>query len=339
MANGFIFVSSGVAGYIHCLKWRIVMKKLFVLLVVVGWCGMVLATEKSTIAVLPFKVSSGIETVITGQGGNNLRLTRSIILREFSNEINVFLAKSRKFTVMDRENISKVMDENKLTESDWAEPGQEQKVGKLLVADYLVNGTINRLDFKVIRQNIKITGEIKPRIVATFKVQFSVTEVATGKMVFADQIIEKLKSVDVRREIPISERKDWTLADYKDLLFEKTATKVGNAILGGIFPVKIASVTGDNVMLNRGAGAGIKVGQQYQIYKLGGSVIDPDTKEVLGSSEEVAGVIVITATEPRFSKAKIVSKKMELQNGWICRLLPQKIKLNAPAYPKSTPGW
>ncbi|MCF6175421.1 MAG: CsgG/HfaB family protein [Victivallaceae bacterium] len=315
------------------------MKKLFVLLVVVGWCGIVLAAEKSTIAVLPFKVSSGIEVEIKGQGGNNLRLTRSIILREFSNQLNVFLAKSRKFTVMDRENISKVMNENKLTESDWAKPGQEQKVGKLLVADYLVNGTINRLDFQVIRQNIQITGEIKPRIVATFKVQFSVTEVATGKMVFADQVIEKLKSVDVRREIPISERKDWILADYKDLLFEKTATKVGNAILGGIFPVKIASISGDSVVLNRGAGAGIIVGQQYRVYKLGASVIDPDTKEVLGSSEEVAGVIVITATEPRFSKARIVSKKMELQNGWICRPLTQKVKNAAPAYPKATPGW
>jgi TolB-like protein len=315
------------------------MKNLLLLLVLIGWCGLSFAVEKSTIAVLPFKVSRGFETDIRVPGGNDLRLTRSIILREFSNQLNVFLAKSRKFTVMDRENISKVMDENKLTESDWVKPGQEQQVGKLLVADYLVNGTINRLDFKVIRQNIKITGEVQPRIVATFKVQFSVTEVATGKMVFADQIIEKLKSVDVRREIPISERKDWTLADYKELLFAKTATKVGNAILGGIFPVKIASVSADNVVLNRGAGAGVVVGQTYQIYKLGGTILDPDTKEVLGSSEEVAGVIMITTTEPRFSKAKIISKKMELQAGWICRLMNKKIKMDMPIYPRVTPGW
>lgn len=315
------------------------MKKLLTIALLFSLFELGWTVEKSTIAVLPFKVSNGVEVEITGNGGNGLKLTRSIILREFSNQLSMFLTKSRKFTVMDRENIKKVMDENKLTESEWSKPGQEQKVGKLLVADYLVNGTINRLDFKVIRQNIHITGEIAPRIVATFKVQFSVTEVATGKMVFADQIIEKLKSVDVRREVPATERKDWTLADYKDMLFEQTATKVGNAILGGIFPIKIASVSGDRVVLNRAAGAGIAVGQQYQVYKLGDSVIDPDTKEVLGNSEEMNGVIVVTAVEARFSKAKIISQKTPLQNGWICRLLTKGIKIDAPAYPKATPGW
>ncbi|MFA7229924.1 MAG: CsgG/HfaB family protein [Victivallaceae bacterium] len=295
--------------------------------------------KKTTIAVLPFKVDSGVEVNLTVNGKDGLQLTREIVLREFSNQLNVFLSKSRKFSVLDRENIRKVIDENKLTESDWAKPGEDLKIGKLLVADYLVTGTINRLEFQVIRQNIEITGETKPRIVATFKLQFAVTEVKSGKMVFADQIIEKLKSQDVRQEIPISERKDWTLSDYKDLLFEKTATKAGNAILSGIFPVKIASVNGIDLILNRGDGAGLKAGQKYQVFKLGASVIDPDTKEVLGSSEEEVGVIEVLSTESRFSKAKVLSSKEPLQPGWLCRQINQAYQDAKPAYPQTTPGW
>jgi hypothetical protein len=294
---------------------------------------------KSSIAVLPFNIDRGLEVEVTGPDGKVLNLKRNLILREFSNRLNMFLTRSRKFTVLDREYISKVIDENKLSESDWAKPGQEARVGKLLVSDYIVAGTINRLEFLVRRRYIKITGETKPRIVATFKVQFRVVEVKSGKVVYADQVIEKLKSQDVRREIPVTERRDWTLADYKDLLFEKTANKVGNGILAGIFPVKIASITGKTVVLNRGTGAGIIVGQLYDVFKLGGEIVDPDTKESLGTSEEKVGIIKILETTPRFSKASIVSSKVSLEKGWLCRPRKEEYKEPAPAYPKATPGW
>ena len=123
------------------------------------------------------------------------------------------------------------------------------------------------------------------------------------------------------------------------MLFNKTAVKVGNAILRGIFPVKIASVTSGTVILNRGAGAGITVGQHYNIYQLGDRVIDPDTKEVLGNTETMVGVIEVTAVEPRFSKAKVIKTTVPLQPGWICRPIATEKKKYKTNYPKATPGW
>ncbi len=315
------------------------MKQLLLLISFTLFAASLFGAKKSTIAVLPFTISSGIEVKVSSPHGGNLHLTRTIIMREFSNQLNQFLVKSRKFTVLDRENIARVMDENKLTESEWAKPGQEQKVGKLLTADYLVNGTINRLEFKVIPQHIAITGETAPRIITSFKVQFSITAVATGKVVFADQVTEKLTSTMVRREIPAKERRDFTLGDYKELLFEKTVTKVGNAILAAVFPVKIAAVDGNEVTLNRGQGAGIRVGQSYQVYKVGQAVIDPDTHEVLGRSEKLVGTVLVTAVEPRFSKAKVIKTLEPMQRGWICRPVKKSIKQPRAEYPKVTPGW
>ena len=291
--------------------------------------------QQPTMAVLPFQISPVVRNTTIG----NLNITRNIVEREFSNELINFLTKSRKFNMLSRTEITKVMDENKLTESDWADPGQADKMGKLLVADYLVTGTINRLEFQVIPQNIKITGETAPRIVATFKCQYQVIDTSTGKIMFANQIISKLKSIDVRREIPASERKDWTLSDFKDMLFAETATEVGNAILAGIYPVKIIEVKGNNVVFNRGKGAGIEVGDQYTVIHQGKVLVDVDTGESLGASEDEVGVVEVTSIEVKFSKGKIISGADKIKYGDICRPAEKSTSKPATAYPKVTPGW
>jgi len=291
--------------------------------------------KQPTMAVLPFQISPIVSTETIG----DLNISRTIVEREFSNELINFLTKSRKFNMLTRTHITKVMDENHLTESDWADPNQADKMGRLLVADYLVTGTINRMEFQIIKQNIKITGETAPRIIATFKCQFQVIDTSTGKIMFADQIINKLKSIDVRREIPASERKDWTAADYKDLLFAKTATQVGNAILAGIYPVKIIEVKDESVVFNRGKGAGIKVGSKYNVIHQGEVLVDVDTGETLGASEEKVGVVVVTSVEVKFSKGKIISGADKIKYGDICRLQENSKTAPKAAYPKVTPGW
>ncbi len=291
--------------------------------------------KQPTMAVLPFQISPIVRNTTIG----NLNITRTVVELEFSNELINFLTKSRKFNMLSRTQITKIMDENKLTESDWADPGQADKMGKLLVADYLVTGTINRLEFQTIRQNIKITGETAPRIVATFKCQYQVIDTSSGKIMFADQVIKKLKSIDVRREVPATERKDWTLADFKDMLFAKTANELGNAILAGIYPVKIIEIKDENVVFNRGKGAGVKIGDQYTVIHQGKQLVDVDTGESLGTSEEEVGVVEVTSIEVKFSKGKVISGAEKIKYGDICRPLKKSKRAPAAAYPKVTPGW
>jgi hypothetical protein len=290
---------------------------------------------KPTIAVMPFQVSPFMRTITV----NNVLITRQVLEREFSNQLIEFLVKSRKFSVLNRTDIQRVIAENRLTESVWAKPGQEQMVGKLLVADYLVTGTINRLEFLQRTQNIAITNERSTRVTGTFKFQFKITAVKSGRVVSAEQIIEKLKSDEVRRLIPASERRDWTLSDFKDFLFKRAANKAGNGILSGIYPIKIASVGASSVMLNRGKGAGITVGQIYTVFNQGEVVKDPDTGEILGASEEEAGTIRINAVNPKFSKGQIIKGKGQITTGAICRKQKTVKKTAAPAYPRTTPGW
>jgi hypothetical protein len=288
-------------------------------------------------AVLPFQISKVIESVQVG----DVSMSRELVESEFTHELLNFLTSSRKFNILSRTKIVKVMDENMLTESDWANPEQFKKVGNLLVADYLVTGVINRIDFQVIRQNIKITGETTPRIVATFKAQFEVIETNTGKIVSSGQVIKKLKSIDVRREIPASERKDWNFADYKDLLFARSAKEIGNDILQAVYPIKVTAIQNDGktIILNRGKSAGIEKGEIYEVVNSGSPVIDVDTGENLGSSELNIAEIQIINVDVKFSQAEIIKETASIRVGDICRPLHKKIKDAAPDYPNKDMGW
>lgn len=308
---------------------------IFLLTLLVAESSMATPYKQPTMAVFPFQISSVIQTTNIG----DIAINRTVIEREFSNELMNFLTKSRKFNMLSRSHIEKVMNENLLTESDWVDPKQFEKMGRLLVADYLVTGVINRLETNVIRQNIKITGETAPRIVTTFKCQFQVIESATGKIKLADQVIYKLKSNDVRREISATERRDWTFDDYKDLLFSRTATEIGNAILASVYPIKIVEITPQGVTLNRDKGAGIEVGSQCQVVSQGNTIIDYDTGESLGGYESSVGILEVTSVGAKFSTARTLSGAKNIKYGDICRLLPKNFTTPEAAYPKATLGW
>ncbi|MDD3117582.1 MAG: CsgG/HfaB family protein, partial [Victivallales bacterium] len=244
------------------------MKRIFWLICILagGVVGAAAPVKQPTLAVMPFLIGNNIRVVNAG----NFRLTAEIAENEFTNNVQQFFVRSRKFNVLDRTSINRIMDENKkLTASEWAKPGQEQEVGRLLVADYLVTGNINRLEFVVTPQDIAITGEHAPRLRATLKCQYKVTEVSSGKIVAAGQVKQVLRSEDVRRRVPAQERRDWTLADYKDILFDGASTVVGTEILAGIYPIKIATIDGAAVTLNRGEGAGLAPGSRLNVFNAG----------------------------------------------------------------------
>jgi len=291
--------------------------------------------KQPTMAVLPFQLSSVIDTTNIG----DVVISRTLAEREFSNQLIQFLAKSRKFNLLTRTQIDKVLAENRLTESEWAEPGQFKIMGKLLVADYLVTGVINRFETNAVRSNIAITGETQPRLVTTFKSQFQVIQSSTGKIVLADQVLIKVKFSEVRREIPAAERKYWTQADYKDLLFTKASSEVGGAILAGIYPIKIIKVSANAVVLNRGQGAGLEVGKQCVIVTQGEALIDADTGEYLGGAEQQVGLVEVTSVANKFSNAKILSGAQGMQYGDICKLQNKPVEESRAAYPRVTPGW
>lgn len=82
--------------------------------------------------------------------------------------------------------------------------------------------------------------------------------------------------------------------------------KIGETILNAIFPILVESIKGNVVILGQG-GESVSRGQQMQLILRGDKIMDSYTKESLGRSEEVIGMIKITSVTPKQAYGNIIN--------------------------------
>ncbi len=60
-------------------------------------------------------------------------------------------------------------------------------------------------------------------------------------------------------------------------------------------------------------------GDQLAVYDVGEVFVDPDTGERLGAEETELGVVEITRSQAKFSRAKVVGKAFEVEKGSVLK--------------------
>lgn len=100
---------------------------------------------------------------------------------------------------------------------------------------------------------------------------------------------------------------DGNLTD--DLLVAITrdmAGKIANRVADVIFPAKVLTKREKQIMINRGDGTDIVVGQTWNVFAVGEELIDPDTKESLGREEVLVGKARVVSVQPKSSTAELL---------------------------------
>lgn len=116
--------------------------------------------EVKTIAILDF----------ADLQGNTSQLGRFV-----ADEISTDLVMAKKhFTVVDRANLKKIMQENKLTVSGLVDPDTAKKLGQIAGVDAIVTGTLTPFD-KSIRVAIKVIATDTAKIIAAARGQITMT--------------------------------------------------------------------------------------------------------------------------------------------------------------------
>jgi|GEM_PF-2546693 len=270
----------------------------------------------ATLAVLPFELDPGVKAVAM----ENVQITRNTIIMDFYSKLQTFLVKSRKFNVVDRLRVDQVINESRMVNNEFAKPGQAKEVGQLLLADYLVMGKISRLEFLKAPINIEISGESSTQMVGSFKFMLQIVEVKSGQIVSSEDLKVVLSNNDPGANL--SGIGTWH--DFKDALFDRAATTVGNAIFSVIYPVKIAAVNGGDIILNRGEGAGISMGQHYVVMQMGQGVVDPDTGKSLGAAEAPLAEVMVVQLYPKYSVARLILPSAQPASAKV-ELTPQEL--------------
>ena len=278
------------------------------------------ARERSRLAVLDFALD---EVHLYGTGGGREQRSEGRVVRRgvevdfalirnleerFRARIEELLIHARRFAVLDRRVGEIYEQEKRLLASEDVDPNEAARLGKVLGADYLLYGTVDRLEVTEERKTIVLTGETSVEVLATARVRYSVLTVASRQIRWASSL-ELQHGVD----------EELRTEQAAELLLDQLALHIADEVTDSIFPPVVAQVTGwGRFVVNRG-GNTVREDDLFEVFALGDAVVDPDTGEDLGRLETTAGVARITSVKPKFSLAEMITDHGDIVRGMILR--------------------
>jgi len=246
-------------------------------------------------------------------------------LGRISDDIVTGLTNSKRFTLMEREDVDLILTE-KTFETIASGGDIQSRLGELAGADYLIHGEINNFYATTKRKKVPYMDEIQTITTTHVEGIFRIADVHTGAIISSEKInvSEKIKDVS-----------DPTQVVSK--MISQFSTQSVAKIVARLYPIKVMGSSADGaVYLNRGADSGVKVGQHYVVMRPGDVLIDPDTGESFGSAESKVATIQVTQVEGSRSRAKRLSGSKPV-SGDILRTPTKPIK--KPKQKVMAPAW
>lgn len=250
------------------------------------------------------------------------RLRKSANADQLRQSLTDKLVKSGRFTVLDRSNDDAISQEMSVLDSDQASDEQRGKLGQALGADFMliVNLTQAGVSTKVKEEYIDMTGETNREVSTSTRasVRYTLVESSTRAVRWSDS--SSFSSGGNKLSAALDGFLDKIIGDIAEI----------------VSPPKVVAVTNGRVIINRGQGLAAE-GQTYDVYAQGEALIDPDTGEQLGATEERVATIRIGTVQAKLAYGDIVSGSADaIPRGAVARLQARDPAAK-PAAPKKAP--
>jgi curli biogenesis system outer membrane secretion channel CsgG len=282
------------------MKNRII--SLVVLFCLTGFITNVDAQLKKRIAVSRFDDRSGGGYNHVGVGVSDMLTTA--------------LVKSGKFVVIERAEFDKVLEEQKLGQSGVVTPESAPKVGKALGVELLVIGSVSEFGTKenTVSGGVSLFGGGITRKTARAAVDIRLVNTTTGEVIAAEKEegSESTTGISVRYdEMDFSDVNNWNDTDIGKACREAVdgaAKLIADNMEKIPWSGKVLKVNADGTLLMKpGSEGNVSIGDEFNIFREGEEMKDPDTGASLGSEETKVGSIKVIedALKGKASKAKI----------------------------------
>ncbi len=214
---------------------------------------------------------------------------------------------TRKFDVVGRSDLNEMIKEQDLGASGNVEAKTAAKAGKLAGAKYLLVATVDDFQDYFERAVFEGTGRSATKRVFRLSIVGKIYDSSTGKLLESANFQtgnDAFKQIQQERNYSVN---NGQLSDEMMVAVARTLSeKIANRVADVIFPAKVMVKRDNLVTINRGEGAGVMLGDIFNVYALGEELIDPDTKESLGHEEVKVGKVKISEVNPKVSKAEIL---------------------------------
>jgi len=226
------------------------------------------------------------------------------------------LVKSGKYTIIERQEINQILDEQKLGQSGLVTPESAAQTGKLLGVELAVVGAVTEFGYskKDVGGRVKGIGVGVKSQKATVAVDVRLINTTTGEILTADNVRKEESASGLSVSTPKidfaneSEFDNSIVGKATRSAIETITELIDQQMQNLPWEGKIIMVQGSTIFIKPGSDAGVKVGDVFYVYQKGQELIDPDTGLSLGSVDSKVGSIQVTSIVSGGKAAQAVVK-------------------------------
>ncbi len=289
------------------------------------------ASHKPRIAILDFDYAT-VQTASSAIFGTDVDIGKGI-----TNLLVTDLVRDGSYSVIERSALDKVLAEQNFSNSNRADPTSAASIGKILGVDYIVVGAITEFGNETKKQNVGggggnwhgfgVGGVGHSNSKANVAIDARIINIDTAEIL----AVASGKGESSRSGVSLlGGGGNWSgfgggNVDFGSSNFQNTiigeATKqatdqlsadlVSNAAKLPVHTIKVdalvASVDGGQIVLNAGARAGVKVGDQLSVVRVGKEIKDPATGQVIRRLTSTIGTIQATDVDDTSAVCNVVS--------------------------------
>lgn len=229
------------------------------------------------------------------------------------------LVQSGRFVVLERQNITDVLGEQKLAKSGLVSKSQSARSGKLTAAQFLVQGTIT--EFKVNAESggsgfsfagISLGGSSASTHIGAV---IRIIDTTTGEVIASERTVGTAEgssssigvdfgSVGFKTGSKKADPLDQAVQYLVDDAVQKIAAKLSCIPFKG----RVIQIKGNSIIVSASQRNGAQIGDEFFVYSVGKELKDPFTGELLGREEVEVGRVKLLNVKERYSFAKRIGK-------------------------------
>ena len=208
---------------------------------------------------------------------------------------------SRKYEVVERENLAKVQKELKLVDAGMTE-GDAPESNKLKAAGYIIYGKI--IQYRHYVNQAEVGGLVANWLFGTIELQIRIANIENGR-ILAAKTIKKEGKKGLTNAIATSQNLE---LEVMTEALDKAAKEVVVELNNIAFPVYVTDADGKFLTGNISAEQ-VTVGELWEVWKRRGPKIDPDTGEQEGYREKLVCQVRVSRPGPKETKFECLNKQ------------------------------
>jgi len=207
--------------------------------------------------------------------------------------LGTILQKTDRFIVVPQQDIDSILSQQKMGATGIINPDTAAKMGEVMGLNAIVTGAVTAYS-EAEEGTDFIVGKSKKQI-ARVTVDYRIVDTSTGVQLMADSgagIYEKKVTTVLGAGGKASydpDLRDGALRDALSTAMVNMMKSLGKRKWNG----RVAQVEGNSLYINAGQKSGLNVGDKIDVFRPGKDIIDPVTKQKLGTTENKIGQAII----------------------------------------------